>query len=47
MAAAKKYTRASDDRADKRAGIKEGSARDKKLDAKRGVPEKKAPARKK
>jgi hypothetical protein len=35
--ATKKYTRASDDRADKKAGIKENSAKDKKLDKKRGL----------
>jgi hypothetical protein len=37
--AAKKpaWTQKKDDRADKKAGIKENSARDKKLDAKRGL----------
>lgn len=45
--AGKKYTAASDDKADKKAGIKEGSKRDNALDRKRGVPVKKAPARKK
>lgn len=41
-----KWTDASDDRADKKAGIKEGSRTDRILDKKRGVPEddtKKAP----
>lgn len=35
----KKYTEASDDVADKKAGIKENSKKDKALDKKRGVPE--------
>lgn len=34
-----KFTEASDDKADKKAGIKEGSKKDKALDAARGVPE--------
>lgn len=33
----KKFTKASDDKADKKAGIKLGSAKDKALDKKRGV----------
>lgn len=37
--APKRYTDKSDDRADRKAGLKEGSARDKALDKKRGVPE--------
>jgi hypothetical protein len=38
--ATKKWTEAKDDRADKKAGIKEGSKKDMALDKKRGVPEK-------
>jgi hypothetical protein len=38
----KKWTPASDAAADKKAGIKPGSARDNALDKKRGVPVKKA-----
>lgn len=34
-----KYTEKSDDKADKKAKIKEGSKKDKALDKKRGVPE--------
>lgn len=36
---ATKMTAAKDDKMDKKAGIKEGSKRDKALDKKRGVPE--------
>jgi hypothetical protein len=36
--AQKKWTPAMDDAADKKAGIKPGSARDNKLDKSRGVP---------
>jgi len=43
MAKAKKWTEAADMAADKKAGIKEGSARDNALDRKRGVPVRKAP----
>lgn len=43
----KKWTRATDDKADKKAGIKEGSKRDKQLDKKRGVPETTKGAKKK
>ena len=38
MATKKKYTEKSDDRADKKAGIKDGSKRDMALDKKRGLP---------
>jgi hypothetical protein len=41
------WTAKADDKADKKAGIREGSKRDNKLDVKRGVPVKRAPARKK
>jgi len=47
MAQAKKWTEAMDKAADKKAGIKEGSARDNALDRKRGVPVRKAPKGKK
>ncbi len=40
----KKWTTASDDAADRKAGIKEGSSRDNALDRKRGVPVKKKKA---
>jgi len=43
----KKWTEAMDVAADKKAGIKEGSARDNALDRKRGVPVRKAPKGKK
>lgn len=39
-----KMTDALDDKLDKKAGIKEGSKKDKALDKKRGVPEDDAPA---
>jgi hypothetical protein len=39
----KPYTEAEDRAADRRAGIKEGSARDNALDRKRGVPVKPQP----
>jgi hypothetical protein len=41
------WTAKKDDKADKKAGIREGSAKDNKIDKARGVPVKKAPARKK
>jgi len=44
---ARKYTEAQDAAADKRAGIKPGSARDNALDRKRGVPVRAAPKGKK
>jgi len=43
MAKAKKWTEASDKAADKRAGIKQGSAKDNALDRARGVPVRAAP----
>ena len=42
MAKAKKWTEAADMAADKKAGIKQGSARDNALDRARGVPVRKA-----
>jgi len=47
MAKAKKWTEAADAAADKRAGIKQGSAKDNALDRARGVPVRKAPKGKK
>jgi hypothetical protein len=41
----KPWTEKSDTAADKRAGIKPGSARDNKLDRQRGVPVRAAPKR--
>jgi len=41
--AGKKWTEKSDAAADRRAGIKPGSARDNALDRKRGVPVRSAP----
>jgi hypothetical protein len=43
----KKFTAAMDDKMDKKAGIKEGSKKDKALDKKRGVPEMPMPFKKK
>ena len=40
---AKKWTEAADKAADKRAGIKQGSAKDNALDRARGVPVRAAP----
>ena len=37
--AAQETKDAADDRADRKAGIREGSARDRKMDAAKGVPE--------
>jgi len=45
--AKKKWTEAMDVAADKKAGIKEGSAKDNALDRARGVPVRKAPKGKK
>jgi len=45
VVAAKKWTEKADALADKRAGIKPGSARDNALDRKRGVPVRAAPKR--
>jgi|APCry1669191860_1035381.scaffolds.fasta_scaffold16143_4 hypothetical protein len=38
MATKKKWTEKSDDKSDKKAGIKDGSKRDMALDKKRGLP---------
>ena len=38
MVAKKKWTEKSDDKSDKKAGIKDGSKRDMALDKKRGLP---------
>ena len=43
MGKTKRFTREEDDAYDKKHGIKEGSKRDKKLDAERGIPEPKTP----
>jgi hypothetical protein len=43
MAKAKKWTEAADTAADKRAGIRQGSAKDNALDRARGVPVRKPP----
>lgn len=44
--ARKKWTEKADAAADRRAGIKPGSARDNALDRKRGVPVRPAPGKK-
>jgi len=43
VARAKKWTEAADAAADRRAGLKQGSAADNALDRKRGVPVRKPP----